>query len=97
MKKLMMITTVTAAFTLTACNSRPSPQTVANKICSMGEKYIKAEKDGKEEDVKKITSEVKEYSKEINQKYKDDEIYLRQIDALVEQCKKELEKKYDVK
>lgn len=79
---------------LASCGSKPSAKTVADKICGMGEKMLKAESEGKDDEAKKIEEEMDVYGKEMREKYKDNEKFLDEVKVLVKVCREELEAKY---
>ncbi len=95
MKKILFLSMLAGAVFLASCASKPSPKSVADKICSIGERMLKAESEGKQDEVKKAEDEMQAYGKEIQEKYKDNKKFLDEVDGLVKTCRKELEAKYE--
>lgn len=97
MKKILFLGILTCGFLLISCGSKASPKSVAEKMCAMGEKMLKAESEGNENEAKKMEDEMDNYSKEMKDRYKDDEKFLDSVTDLVKTCRKELEAKYEKK
>lgn len=97
MKKILFLSVLTGGLLLASCGSKPSPKSVADKMCAIGEKMLKAELDGNENESKKMEEEMDNYNKEIKEKYKDDEKFMDSVKDLVKICRKELEEKYEKK
>lgn len=81
-QKLLLLTVIAAAFTLTSCGGKATATSIAQKWCDLNAKAYKAEGSAKE-----AAEEAREkFEKEMQEKYKDDKAFLEEIGKEVEKC-----------
>lgn len=81
------------AFVLAACSAKKdTPDQVAEKWCKLHKAVIEATNEKEHE---KAEAEKKEYEREIENRYKDDEQFLNEVDAKTEACEDESGRDYD--
>ncbi|MBK8953589.1 MAG: hypothetical protein IPM85_16385 [Chitinophagaceae bacterium] len=81
--KLHVLAISLAALLFTACSGKETAKSIAQKWCDLNAKAYKAD-DGAAKDAAKYA--LKQYEDKIEAKYKDNETFMKEVEAEVEKC-----------
>lgn len=93
MKTILFPVLVALATILTSCKGgKDTPESVAKEWCSLLEKMANAET---EEERDKAIEAMEAFSDKMEEKYKDNEAFLEEVEPLAEECEEEIEGRMD--